>query len=74
MIANETKYQKFKRLAKQRGDRVLKDLRLLGNLSNRNNYDYVELDIKKIFSAIEDELHTSKMRFKVNKLREINFQ
>jgi hypothetical protein len=70
---NETKHDRFKRLAKQRGDRVLKDLELLGNLGNRNNYDYTELDVRKLFSTLEEELRIAKMRFKVNKKREIKF-
>ena len=69
----ETKHDKFKRLAKQRGDRVLKDLELLGNLSNRNNYDYIDADVRKLFSTIEEELRTVKLRFNVSKKREIKF-
>lgn len=72
-MTNETKHDRFKRLAKQRGDRVLKDVELLGNLSNRNNYDYTESDVKKLFSTLEEELRVAKMRFKVSKKREINF-
>lgn len=69
---NETKHERFKRLAKQRGDRVLKDIDLLGNLSNRNNYDYSEADLKKLFSAIEEELRITKARFINRKRREID--
>lgn len=72
-MEHETKHDKFKRLAKQRGDRVLKDLELLGNLSNRNNYDYSEADVRKLFSALEEELRTAKVRFNVSKKREIKF-
>lgn len=72
-MTNETKHEKFKRLAKQRGDRVLKDLELLGNLGNRNNYDYTETDVRKLFSTLEEELRLAKMRFKQSKKREIKF-
>jgi hypothetical protein len=72
-MTNESKHEKFKRLAKQRGDRVLKDLDLLGNLGNRNNYDYSETDVRKLFSTLEEEIRLAKMRFKLNKKREINF-
>lgn len=72
-MENETKHEKFKRLAKQRGERVLKDLELLGNLSNRNNYDYTDADVRKVFTTLEDELRTSKARFNINKKREIKF-
>jgi hypothetical protein len=67
IMINESKDERFKRLAKQRGDRVLKDLELLGNLGNRNNYDYSEADVRKLFSALEEELRTAKARFKLNK-------
>ncbi len=59
----EDKQAKFRRLAKQRGERILKDLRLLGNLSNTNNYSYVEADVKKLFAALEEELKYSRSRF-----------
>lgn len=59
----EDKHVKFRRLAKQRGERILKDLQLLGNLSNTNNYSYTEADVKKIFAALEQELRFSRSRF-----------
>ena len=72
-MTNEAKHDRFKRLAKQRGDRVLKDLELLGNLGNRNNYDYTEADVKKLFSALEEELRIAKTRFSIARKREIKF-
>lgn len=59
----EEKNAKFKRLAKQRGERILKDLRLLGNLSNTNNYIYTEEEVKKIFTTLEEELKFARSRF-----------
>lgn len=64
---NENKEQKFKRLAKQRGDRILKDLQLLGNLSNKNNYEYSEADVSKIFAAIASELRSQRAKFNSGK-------
>lgn len=72
-MTNETKHERFKRLAKQRGDRLLKDINLLGNLSNSNNYQYSDEDVSKLFNAIEGELRTQKARFKSTKKREIKF-
>jgi hypothetical protein len=68
----ESKKAKFKRLAELRGERILKDLQLLSNLSNRNNYEYTEGDVKLIFSTIEEELRLSKMGFQQKKKRGIN--
>jgi hypothetical protein len=59
------KQQKFVEIAEKRVTRLLKDIRLIGNLSNRNNYGYSREDVTKIFSAIETELKTSRKRFEV---------
>lgn len=72
-MINETKNQRFKRLAKQRGDRLLKDIHLLGNLSSTNNYEYTDVEVAKIFSLIESELREQKARFRSKKKREIKF-
>jgi len=70
---NDTKNERFKRLAKQRGERALKDIHLIGNLSNRNNYDYSEQEIKKLFSILDDELKSAKSKFDTKRKREIKF-
>jgi hypothetical protein len=63
---HEDKQAKFRRLAKQRGDRILKDMRLLGNLSNKNNYTYSEAEVKKLFATLEEELKYARSRFHKN--------
>lgn len=68
---NSSKHANFKRLAKLRGERILKDLRLISNLSNRNNYDYTDSDVNALFSAIEEELKLAKLGFKKNRKRGI---
>lgn len=60
---SETRNERFKRLAIYRTNAVLEKLRILGNLSNKANYDYSEEEINKIFSAIESQLRTIKARF-----------
>lgn len=64
---SEIRKERFKRLATYRTNAVLEKLRLLGNLSNRTNYDYSDDDIKKIFSVVEDQLRFIKARFKTNR-------
>ena len=66
-VNSESKSDKFKRIATARTSRLLKDLQLLGNCSNTNNYSYTEEEINKIFSAIEKELKRSKALFSVQK-------
>ena len=57
------KRDKFVSLAEKRVTRTIKDIRLIGNLSNKNNYSYVEKDVRKIISALEEEVKTLKARF-----------
>jgi hypothetical protein len=70
-IENETKEQKFRRIATSRANRILDDLRLLGNCSNKSGYSYTEIDVNKIFSAIEKETKRVKLMFESNKRRKI---
>lgn len=60
----ETKNEKFKRLAEKRTNRLLKDLELIGNLSNKANYDYTEKDIRKMFQVIDEHVQITKNRFR----------
>ena len=64
MATEETKAERFKRIAESRTNRIIEALRLLGNCSNRSNYAYTDEDIKKIFSAIEAEVRETKQKFR----------
>ena len=55
--------EKFVELAEKRVSRVIKDMRLVGNLSNRSNYSYTKEDARKIVTAIRNELEALKARF-----------
>ena len=59
----EDRGQRFKRIATYRTNEVIDKLRLLGNLSNKANYDYSDEEVGKIFSAIESQLKIAKARF-----------
>jgi hypothetical protein len=54
---------KFVELATKRVNRAIKDVRLIGNLSNRAAYEYDEGDVKKILRALQKELETLRSRF-----------
>lgn len=43
---------------------TIKKIRLIGNLANKNNYDYSDLHVKQIIDALENELRLLKNRFK----------
>lgn len=60
---NESKRERFRRLATARTNAVLDKLRLLGNLSSTINYEYTEEEINKIFNTIESQLRVVKTRF-----------
>ena len=61
--AQETKRDKFVRLAEARTNKIIDMLQLLGNCSNTSAYDYTQQDVEKIFGAIEDELKEAKKKF-----------
>ncbi|PBB90963.1 hypothetical protein CK215_19875 [Mesorhizobium sp. WSM3864] len=56
----------FVRLAEARTRKILKDLDLLGNLSNRSNYAYSEEDVKTIFKAVAKRMQDVELRFKAS--------
>lgn len=58
------KSDNFKRLAEKRVTETVKKMRLIGNLANKNNYDYSEAQARKIISTLENELKILKTRFK----------
>ena len=60
---NRNKRKKFEELAEKRVNKAIDNIRLIGNLSNKNNYDFELNDISKIFSALEKELKSAKARF-----------
>lgn len=59
----ETKRDKFVRLAEARTNKIIDMIQLLGNCSNSGAYDYTQQDVDKIFTAIENELREAKKKF-----------
>ena len=62
----ETKREKFIRLAEARTNKIIDMIQLLGNCSNTNAYDYTQADVDKIFNAIELELKEAKKKYGKN--------
>jgi hypothetical protein len=54
---------KFVELTEKRVNKALKDIKLIGNLSNRSNYSYTDDDITKIYRALKNALDEMKGRF-----------
>ncbi len=55
--------EKFIELAEKRVVKTIKDLRLIGNLANRNNYEYTQDDADKILTALEKEIKGVRLKF-----------
>ena len=63
---NETKHEKFCRLAENRMNNTLKQLELLGNLSNKSSYDYTQQDVDKILKALKAAVSSVEHAFKAD--------
>ena len=61
--AEESKHDKFLRLAEARTNKIIDTLLLLGNCSNTSVYEYTEAEVEEIFQAIEQELQAAKKKF-----------
>ncbi len=72
MNSEETRKERFRRVATRRTNKILRQIQILGNCSNKSSYSYTEEDVKKIFSAIENELRSVKSRFHNRKKTNFN--
>lgn len=62
-MEKESKRNRFIRVAESRTNKILQQIRLIGNLSNKNVYEYSDQDIEKIFAALEEEIENQKEKF-----------
>lgn len=58
------KRKKFIELAEKRVSNTIKNIQLIGNLSNDAVYEYSEEDIKKIFRTLKEEIQVAELKFK----------
>lgn len=63
MKKNETKRERFVRIAEARTNKIIDMLKLLGNCSSTSNYEYTEEDVKRIFAAIDREAKNARAKF-----------
>lgn len=73
MERNGTREERFKRLAEQRVNAVLDKLRLLGQLSNRSNYEYTDAQVEAIFKAIQKDVNETKSKFREGRKQKERF-
>jgi len=72
--SDESKRDRFVRIAEQRVNKILDQFRKLANLSNARNYDYNSDDVKKIFIKLNKELNNIKKKFNQNKKTKEKFK
>lgn len=58
------KSEYFEKIAAKRVEVILKTLRLLSNCANTNNYSYDKNDIRKMFTAIREQMTITESKFK----------
>lgn len=63
-IEKDDKAENFIRLANKRTNKILEDIDTLTNLSNKNQYEYTDEQVDKIFCAIEESVQFAKEKFK----------
>ena len=63
-LSNRDPRERFVSLANNRVTAAINQIRLVGNLSNRRNYDYSAEDVAKITRALQRELDELKAKFK----------
>ena len=68
------KSEKFKELAENRVNKVIDEIRKVGNLSNKNRYEYSEEQVKKIFNAIESATKDAKSLFRTETASDNRFK
>ena len=62
-MQRESKPAKFRRLAEARVNRAIKSLRTIGNLANKQIYQFDDGQVKKIMAALRREVAAVKARF-----------
>lgn len=57
--------ENFIRLAENRTQKIIETIGLLGNLSNKRNYEYSESDYSKIIKALRQSLNECEKKYLV---------
>lgn len=63
MALDEKKLNKFEELASKRVSNAIHAVRLIGNLSNRNNYAYTKEHVKQIVDSLQASVDDVNNRF-----------
>jgi hypothetical protein len=71
---NNYKEEKFIKLAEKRVNVLLNNIRLIKQLSNKNNYQYSDTHVKKIFAAINTALNDASEAFNTQESKKNVFE
>ncbi len=69
MEKNTTKRIKFRELAESRTNKAIDAIARIGNLSNRQVYDFDEAEVRKVIKALRDAVSSVEARFDAPKSR-----
>ncbi|TJV18001.1 hypothetical protein [Mesorhizobium sp.] len=64
---SETSRENFVRLAEKRVARAINDIRLIGNLSDRSNYEFSDTQVAEILAMLRNEVRACGRRFKASR-------
>ena len=73
MVKNESKNDRFKRIATKRVKNAINKIELIGKLSSYG-YEYTDEDIEKIFTALQEVLNNVKAVFSAKKPKKKEFE
>lgn len=72
MGKNETKEEKFKRIATRRVKNIISKIENVGKLSSPS-YEYTDEEVEKIFGAIQEALDNAKVLFSAKRPKKKEF-
>lgn len=64
-IRKSDKRLRFEKVAAKRVEKIVHYLNLLGNCSNKSNYEYTKKDVDKMFKEIQSALNRNKTKFEI---------
>ena len=62
-MSKESKNEKFKRIASARTESILNKIKALTRCANSRSYEYTDIEVRKIFNAINSEIKIAKALF-----------
>ena len=60
---SSSKHEKFRDLAEARTNKAIEAILRIGNLSNRQIYDFEDVEVRKVIRALKDAVASVEARF-----------